>query len=158
MKKRLNKNSAYSQGIFSPIHSEKYKGSLPIIFRSSLELKAYKWLDTNSNVISWGSESVVVPYISPIDNRMHRYFVDVVAQIKRKDGLTQKYLIEIKPSKFLLEPKNSPRKSNKTLIYEVTQYSINTAKWDAAQRWCVKNNYTFLIFTEKHIEKFMHAL
>jgi hypothetical protein len=89
---------------------------------------------------------------------MHRYFVDVVAQIKRKDGLTQKYLIEIKPSKFLLEPKNSPRKSNKTLIYEVTQYSINTAKWDAAQRWCVKNNYTFLIFTEKHIEKFMHAL
>jgi hypothetical protein len=151
MRKTLHKNSQYNQGIFSPLHPEKYKGSLPIIFRSSLELKVYRWMDNNSNILSWGSESVIIPYISPLDNRMHRYFVDLVAHLRDKSNAIKKILVEIKPFKQTQKPTISNRKSKKTIIYEHTQYAVNLAKWDAAKKWCDKNGYIFLTLTEKHI-------
>lgn len=151
--KRLKfKNSAYSQGYFNPINRDKYKGTWPIVYRSSLELKTYRWMDNNSNILSWGSESVIIPYISPVDNRMHRYFVDLVAALKRKDNSIDKLLIEIKPFNQTQPPTTSARKSQKTILYEQYHYSINNAKWEAAKKWCDKNNYTFIILTEKHIK------
>lgn len=153
MRRKLQKNSSFNQGYFNPLNKNKYKGSWPIVYRSSLELRAYRWMDNNPNVITWGSESVVIPYISPLDNRMHRYFVDLVASLKRKDNSVDKLLIEIKPFNQTIEPKVSPRKKPKTVLYEQSQYFINTAKWEAARKWCSKNGYTFLIMTEKHILK-----
>lgn len=151
MRKHLRKNSNYNQGIFNPINPNKYKGSLPIIYRSSLELKAYRWMDHNSNIVSWGSESVVIPYISPTDNRLHRYFIDLVAHLKRPNGDISKLIIEIKPSKQTKKPVHSNKKKQRTILYENIQYAINLAKWDAAKKWALKNNYTFLIITEKDI-------
>jgi hypothetical protein len=146
----MNKNSNYKQGIFYPLSKEKYKGSTPIVYRSSLELKVFRWLDRNTNIISWGSESVVIPYISPVDNKLHRYFVDANIVLK-EDNTIQKYLIEIKPAAQVLPPTKSNRKSPKTILYENVTYSINQAKWAAAREWCKKHNYKFLIITEKHI-------
>lgn len=151
MRKSLNKNSSFNQGKFIPSKPRKYKGSYPIYFRSSLELKVYRWMDNNDKVVSWGSESVIIPYISPIDKRLHRYFVDLVVGLQEKDGTIKKLLIEIKPEKFCSAPVITPRKSKKTILFEHTQYAINSAKWEAARRWCEKNGYTFLILTEKSI-------
>ena len=150
--KKLQKNKNYTQGIYKHKFPEKYKGSLPCIFRSGLELKSFRYLDNNPNVISWGSESIIVPYISPKDGRMHRYFVDLIAKLKRKDGTTQILLIEVKPEKQTLPPAESKRKKQSTLIYEKVTYAVNLAKWQAAKAYADKKGMTFIIMNEKHLQ------
>lgn len=145
------KNPKFIQGIFSPSNKDKYKGSLPIIYRSSLELKAFRDMDSNPNIISWGSESVVIPYYYPFTNSVRKYFIDIVALLKNpKTGDFKKLLIEIKPYRYTLPPVNSNKKSQKTLLYEQQQYVINQSKWSAARQWAEKKGYTFLILTEKN--------
>jgi hypothetical protein len=61
-----------------------------------------------------------------------------------------KYLVEVKPSKQTIPPK--PRKNSKSFLFESLAYSVNTQKWTAAQEWCKKKGYEFLIFTEKHLK------
>jgi len=145
------KRNKYKQGIFTPTNSKKYKGTLPVIYRSSLELKVFRWLDHNKNILEWGSESIVIPYISPVDSRAHRYFVDLNLTLLN-NGIHEKYLVEIKPHSQTLPPTISAKKKPSTMLYEAATYSINQAKWMAAQAWCKKNSYKFLIFTEKHIK------
>jgi len=147
----MRKNKNYKQGIFRALNIKKYKGTLPIIYRSSLELTVFRWLDNNASIVSWGSESVIIPYVSPTDSKLHRYFVDLNLTLL-ENGLYQKYLIEIKPASQVLPPKPSSRKKPSTILYEAVMYSINQAKWEAAREWCKKLNYIFLIFTEKHIK------
>jgi hypothetical protein len=145
------KNPKYVQGIFTAQHKDKYKGKFPIVYRSSLELKVMRWFDNNPNVVTWGSESIVIPYQSPMDGRIHRYFVDLVAALKEKDGNIKRLLIEIKPHKQTLKPEITKNKKPKTIIYEQSQWAINQAKWSAAEQYAVKNNFKFLILTERHI-------
>ena len=91
------KTSKYRQGIFIPINQDKFLGT-KAVYRSGLELKFMRFCDNNPNVIKWGSENVIVPYISPLDGRAHKYYVDNFVIIKEGDQV-KRYLIEIKPSK-----------------------------------------------------------
>ena len=152
MNKNLGKkNTNYKQGKFTPKNPNKYRGSLPIIYRSGLELKSFRYLDNNPNVITWGSESVIIPYQSPADGKLHRYYVDLVALLKSKDGTTKKLLIEVKPEKQTRPPTISANKKQKTILYENYQWVINQAKWEAAKKWCQTKNYLFIILNEKHL-------
>ena len=84
------------KGKFKPKNISKYKGDPSgIIYRSSWELKFFKWCDKTPNVLKWGSETVIVPYISPVDNKVHRYFVDNIITLKEGDNI-KTYLVEIK--------------------------------------------------------------
>ena len=84
---------------------KKYKGDISdVIYRSSWELKFMRWCDSNPSVLEWGSETVIIPYRSPMDNNIHRYFVDFYIKIQDKDKKILKYLIEIKPEKFTKPP------------------------------------------------------
>lgn len=149
----MNKNKNYTQGIYSPKYPLKYKGSLPIIYRSKLELLTMRYLDNNPNILTWGSESVVIPYMSPKDGRIHKYFVDMVASLKdRNDGKIKKILIEVKPEKQTRPPTESIRKKPKTLLYEKMTWAVNQAKWEAARAWCKNKGYIFIILNEKHIK------
>jgi hypothetical protein len=151
MNKTLGKkNRNFTQGIFKPKNPQKYIGSQPI-YRSMLELKAFRYLDNNPNVLSWSSEAVVIPYISPADGKMHRYFVDLIAKLKTKEGTIKKLLIEIKPEKQTMPPIDTGRKKQKTLIYERYQWVVNQAKWISAKAWCEKKGFTFIIMNEKHL-------
>jgi hypothetical protein len=152
MKTLGKKNRNYVQGIFTPKNKKKYIGSFPIIYRSSLELSSFRFLDNSINVISWGSESVVIPYVSPADGRMHRYFVDLVAEIKMKDKSIKKVLIEVKPEKQTKPPTITSRKKQSTILYEKYNYEVNLAKWKYAREWCEKRGYLFLIFNENHLK------
>ena len=124
---------------------------MPCIYRSSLELKVMRWFDNNPNIVSWGSESIILPYISPLDKKIHRYFIDFFAHLKESTGNIKKLIIEIKPFSQTIQPQISKRKAAKTMIYEQTQWVNNQAKWKAAEEWSKKSGYTFLILTEKHI-------
>lgn len=151
MNKKLGKkNRNFTQGIFKPKNPNKYIGSTPV-YRSMLELKAFRYLDNNPNVLTWSSESVVIPYISPADGKMHRYFVDLVAKLKSKDGTIKKLLIEIKPEKQTLPPVDTGRKKQSTILYERYHFAVNSAKWEAARSWCGQKGFTFIILNEKHL-------
>lgn len=145
----LNKNSKYRQGIFTPNNSHKFIGN-KAVYRSGLELKFFRFCDTNENVIKWGSENIIIPYISPLDGRVHRYFVDNYVVIREGSNI-KKYLIEIKPLKQTLPPQTKYKK-REHLIYEQQQYVINQAKWESAKQYCSKHNLNFLILTEKDLK------
>lgn len=139
------------KGRFAPKNPQKYKGDiLNIVYRSLWELKFMKWCDLNPAVKEWGSEIVVVPYVSPLDKKIHRYFVDFYMKVMDKEGKIQKYLIEIKPERFT-KPPAIPKKRTKHFIDEVFQYGINEAKWKAAFKYCEDRNMKFMILTEKDL-------
>ena len=105
------------KGRYSPVNPKKYQGNPSnIIYRSLWERKFMKWCDMNSDVIKWGSEETVIPYISPIDNKIHRYFVDFYIQVRTKDGELKSYLVEVKPKKYTKPPDTNPKKENENLV------------------------------------------
>lgn len=109
-----------------------------------------KWCDTNSSILEWGSETTVIPYKSPVDNKIHRYFVDFYIKVKNKDGLIKKYLVEIKPEKFT-KPPAIPKVQTKRFIEEVFLYGTNQAKWKQANQFCEDRGWQFLVLTEKDL-------
>jgi len=139
----------YKQGIYNPLNPKKFIGSTAT-YRSGLELKFFRFCDKNPNVLKWGSENVVVPYISPIDKRYHRYYVDNYVVIKEGDKVV-KYLIEIKPDKQTRPPTTKYRKKTH-LIYEQKQYAVNISKWAAAREFCKKKGLVFRIITDKDLD------
>lgn len=147
--------SVYSKdclkGKYQPKNASKYKGNLSnIVFRSSLELHMMKWCDSNPNVIQWGSEEVIVPYISPKDGQMHRYFVDFFVKVRNKEGEVKKFWVEVKPKRFTQEPKIPKRRTNK-FLQEVLNWGQNKAKWEAARKEAKRHGSEFLILTEEHL-------
>lgn len=130
---------------------KKYKGDIfEIIYRSSWELKFMNWCDSNSSILEWGSETIIIPYKSPIDNKLHRYFVDFYIKVIDKHKLVTKYLIEIKPEKFT-KPPQIPKKQTKRFIEEVFTYGVNQSKWKAANVFCEDRGWKFLVLTEKDL-------
>jgi hypothetical protein len=140
----------YIQGYFKPKQPEKYVGDVNNIFyRSSWELKFLNWCDTNPSVLKYANEELVIPYLSPVDNRPHRYFVDFVILVKNRNGDLKKYAVEIKPE-HQTEPPRQTRKTKRYLT-ELATYAVNTAKWKSADAYCKKNDMEFMIITEKHL-------
>jgi hypothetical protein len=137
--------------MYSPKFPEKYKGNKHnIVYRSNYELVAFRFFDLNPNVVEWSSEETIIPYANPLTGRTSRYFVDVYAKMRDKNGEIRKYLIEIKPHSQTLPPVQKNRKT-KSLVYQQAEYVKNQAKWKAATEWCNKKNMTFVILTEKHL-------
>lgn len=139
------------KGRYRVLNPLKYRGDhTDVIYRSSWELKFMKWCDTNSSVIEWGSEVVVIPYRSPVDNKIHRYFTDFYIKVRNKKDESIKYLIEIKPEKFTKPPEIPARKTRK-FIEEVFQYGVNQAKWKSANEFCIDRGMKFMVLTEKDL-------
>ena len=139
------------KGYYKPSYPNKYKGDPNnIVYRSLWERKFMVYCDTNENILQWGSEEIVVPYKSPVDNRYHRYFPDFYIKYKDVNGKIKKSLIEIKPFRQTQEPKVQKRKT-KGYIYEVVEYAKNQAKWKAAEEWCLDHGYEFKVLTENEL-------
>jgi hypothetical protein len=86
------------KGIYLPQNPSKYIGKQQPRYRSSWELKAFISLDKNPKVIHWGSESIIIPYIDTTrNNTQHRYYVDLFFEVIDVNGISHKWLIEIKP-------------------------------------------------------------
>lgn len=147
----MRRDGKYHQGYFRPKNPEKYKGDVRnIIYRSSWELEFMKWCDRNTNVLYYGSEEFCIPYRSPVDGRIHRYFPDFIIKVKEQTGDIKTYVIEVKPKKQTKEPKK-PARATKRYISEVKTYAVNTAKWKAADEWCKDRLIEFKIITEDHL-------
>ena len=136
---------------FKPLHPSKYQGNPDnIICRSSWERKFCQWCDRNNSIIYWASEEISIPYVSPKDNRVHRYYPDFVIKVKEKNSKIKTYVVEVKPKKQTLPPK--PRKKvSKSYIYECTTYEVNKSKWKAASEYCKDHLIEFKIVTEDEL-------
>lgn len=141
------------KGKFVPKNPHKYKGNVNnIIWRSTWERGCFRFMDENPDVVQWSSEETVIPYISPVDNKMHRYFVDLTITFKNGQTL----LIEVKP-KYQTEPpkinkKPKGKKGEMRLLQEAQTFAVNDAKWKAADVYAKKNGWKFVIFTENELE------
>ena len=136
---------------YKPSNPQKYKGDYNnIICRSTWERKFCRWCDLNESIISWGSEEFFIPYVSPVDNRVHRYFPDFIIKLKEHSGKVKTYVIEVKPKKQTVPPVKKTRVT-KSFIHETKTYAVNQAKWKAAQEWCKDRLLEFKIITEKEL-------
>ena len=139
------------KGKYYPSYPKKYKGDpTNIIYRSLWERKFMVYCDKNEKILEWGSEEIALPYRSPVDNRVHRYFPDFYIKVREKGGKIKKYVIEIKPKKQCVEPKVQKRKT-KSYVYEVCEYAKNQAKWKAAREFCEDRQWEFKIITEDEL-------
>jgi hypothetical protein len=141
---------AYS-GRYTPVNVKKYIGDpSKVWYRSLWERKAMVYFDTNENVLEWSSEEVVIPYLSPLDKRIHRYFPDFLIKVRSRDGSSKRILIEVKPEKQT-KPPEKKKKVTKRLINEIATWGVNDAKWKAATDYCLDRGWEFKIITEKEL-------
>ena len=140
------------KGKYQPSYPRKYKGNpTNIVYRSLWERKFMVYCDLNENILEWGSEEIVIPYRSPIDNRIHRYFPDFYVKLKETTGKIKKYIIEVKPKKQLKPPKKPNHRVSKRYLMEAQTYAVNQAKFKAAEMFCKERRLKFRILTEDHL-------
>lgn len=135
---------------YRPRNIEKYKGDpTNITLRSSWEFRMAYWCDMTPDVIAWGSETIVVPYTSPIDGNVHRYFVDFWVKVKDSLGDVTTYLVEIKPNVQCKPPKGvRGRRTRERVLEETKTYAINQAKWAAATEYAKRRGWRFIVLDE----------
>lgn len=139
------------RGYFKPRNPSKYNGDPSnIIYRSSWEAKLMKYLDDHPDVIQWSSEEIAIPYRSPIDNKIHRYFPDFKVKKRNSVGIVETLMIEVKPKSQTVPPKVQ-KKPTKRYVNEVFTWGINSAKWKAAQQYCEERKWKFVIMTEDQL-------
>ena len=135
---------------YNPKNKSKYIGNpLKIICRSLWERRVCKYLDENKNIIRWGSEEIAIPYYSPVDKRVHKYYPDFIVEKRTPRGI-ETLIIEVKPKKQTVEPERKKKKKS-TYIKECMTYSVNESKWKAARKVCKEKGWNFVILTEDHI-------
>ena len=133
------------KGIFRPRNISKYRGDYrKIIYRSLMELRFMQKCDEDPNILRWASEEVIIPYLSPLDGKCHRYFPDFWIKTT-----TRETLIEIKPKVQTRPPRAKPNK--RRYLNEMRTWYVNEAKWKAAKTYCDKYDWTWAILTEKDI-------
>ena len=139
------------KGKYYPSFPRKYKGDpTNIIYRSLWERKFMVYCDKNQNILEWASEEIAIPYRSPIDNRVHRYFPDFYMKVKETNGKIKNYVIEAKPAKQT-KPPAKPKRQTKGYIREAYEYARNQAKWKMAKEYCADRQWEFKVVTEKEL-------
>ena len=140
------------KGRYFPTNPKKYRGNPnQIIYRSLWERKVMVYCDKNDAIIEWGSEEVIVPYLSPMDGKIHRYFPDFYMKVRQADGSTKKFIVEVKPKSQCKQPVKNPKRRTTKWFNEVKTFAINQAKWKSAREFCEDKGMEFKIFTEDHI-------
>ena len=139
-------------GKFKPKNYKKYKGDpTKIYYRSLWERRFMVYCDNNPNIIEWGSEEIIIPYRSPVDKKVHRYFPDFIVCYLRKDGIEVTEMVEIKPQRQVDGPNPNPKRRTKSWMMEVQNYIINQKKWEAATKQCEDRGWNFRLLTEKNV-------
>ncbi len=136
------------KGKYKIKNKEKYIGDAKdVVYRSLWERQCFKWCENNPKVKGWNSEEIVIPYVSDVDKRLHRYFVDLLIVMENEEV----YLVEIKPKKQTMKPK-VPNRKTKKYIKEISTYVVNTNKWKAADKFANKKGWKFQIWTEETLK------
>ena len=141
------------KGRFVPKAPEKYKGDpTRIIYRSLWELKLMKYLDSHDDVLYWASEEFSIPYRSPIDGRMHRYYPDFWVKKRNSSGIIEQVVIEVKPQKHIDPPKVQKRKTRR-YMGEMARHAVNMRKFEVAEEFCNNRGMKFQLMINHSIQR-----
>ena len=103
------------RGKYKPRCIYKYKGDpTKIVYRSLWELKFMKYCDSNTNILEWGSEEIVLPYRSPIDNKVHRYYPDFYIKVRetnRRETMMEWKNMKKKPLRLKSKKRTNKRRN-----------------------------------------------
>ena len=102
------------------------------------------YCDKVNAVLEWSSEEYAIPYWSPVDSKIHKYYPDFYIKYIDLRGDAVDKIIEIKPKAQTIKPREKFWRMYKT-------YQINEAKWNSAIEFCTENNMQFQILTEDHL-------
>lgn len=134
------------KGYYSPKNVEKYIGNHDPIYRSSWELSFMRTCDEHPGIIEWASEPFRIPFYHPIYNKYSIYVPDFLIVYIDANKVKHGDVIEIKPLKETVLEKAKSRKDK-------IQWIINSAKWEAAERFCKKNGLKFQVLNESQLFK-----
>jgi len=159
-KYRPNKPDKYYSGEYHPINTEKYVGDHnDIIYRSKWEYNFCFYCDNEDKILKWESEPEkhTIPYTVIEKNNYvnRRYIPDFWIQVEN-NGELEELIIEIKPYKDTIEPKEPKKKSIKSLEnyeYSLKMYLSNLNKWEQAEKYCKKRSMKFFILTERYFDQ-----
>ena len=112
------------------------------------------WADRWPQIIKWNSEELVIPYVSPVDGKVHRYYPDFWVQILEHSGKIVTSVIEVKPKRQMGPPKmGKTAKSKYRYLREMKTWKVNEAKFEMAKEFCDDRKWQFKILTEDHLVK-----
>lgn len=143
----------FKQGYYKIQNVSKYNGDpTKVIFRSSWERKLMIYCDLTSSVLEWSSEPIYIQYISPLDNKPHKYYIDFYVVERDEQGNLHKYLVEVKPIKDyrdrpVLEGKRTLKKEAK-YIDAMKVWLVNNAKFKYADAYAKSIGCEFIIVNE----------
>ena len=135
----------FAQGKYVIKNPEKYAGNRTPMYRSSWEWAFMQFCDNHPGVIQWASEAIKVPYKNPLTGKNTIYVPDFLVVYQDKNGTKRAEVIEVKPKKeTTMEQAGRSKQAQAKVI-------LNSAKWEAANRYCRQNNLVFRIVTEDDI-------
>lgn len=141
-------NKRTHTGYYNPKIKSKYVGDKKkIYYRSSWERSFCKWCDSNPKVKKWIIEPFELPYYDEGKKKHRKYNPDFWVQME--DGKT--YLIEVKPD-YETKPPKMKEGTPKYLIQEST-FITNNSKWKAADKFCKRKGWKFIIVTEVEMKQ-----
>lgn len=157
------KSGRIKSGAYVVKNIGKYIGDLnKVYYRSGLELKLFIEIDNDPKVVRWEAEpnNLKVKYISPVDRKEHTYYPDVYCEKIVKDSLV-KFLIEIKPKKFVLEPKRPNKtgdqkvdaKRNNRYWALKRRHAVIHAKRKSAENLAKRRGMKYIFITEDYINR-----
>ena len=111
--------------------------------------------DKRPDVLSWSSEEMAIPYISPVDGKRHRYFPDFIVKVRTKDGNIKTMMVEVKPEKQS-KPPQVKKRVTKQYIQEVMTWGVNRAKWKAALEYCKDRKWEFVVMSSNNGDEFKY--
>jgi len=103
------------------------KNNITYYYRSSYELKAYKLLEDNKDVIKYSTNFPIIPYFD-FEGKSRYYIPDIYVEFK--NGI--KKVIEVKPESMI-------------------NYGENPCKIQSAKRYCNENGLEFEVWVEKQL-------
>jgi hypothetical protein len=101
-------------------------------------------------VLEWASEEIAIPYYSPVDKKIHRYYPDFWVRTVGADNTINTMIVEIKPEVQTKLPQRVEKKTRR-YINELKTYGVNMAKWQAAESYCLDRKWQFKVLTEKEL-------
>ena len=143
------------KGKYKVKNRSKYVGAVDnVIYRSSWERRFMVYADTNPNVVKWNSEELVIPYVSPVDGKVHRYYPDFWIEVKGEGGKINHMVIEVKPKRQVGPPRmGKTPKSKYRYLRDMKTLKVNEAKFEMAREFCDDRKWQFKILTEEHLVK-----
>lgn len=123
----------YDRRKYNLINAQKYFGPKHPEHKSAFELRMMEWCDKNANVVRWAYEPYCIQYVNKmvpglpdwtcelVDNKQHKYYIDFHVELIDDQGKTKTYIIEIKPNRMTIQPKEPKKKSRPAVIRYVNE-------------------------------------